>query len=122
MISLLICDSNVDSICGNENDVRIVVAGIFLQFEMLRLVINVLIWEYPSLSLKSRCPYCDPCDPFKLIPFPNNIIRASWTELERTLQENPQINLVPQSVGVALLFSTNRFGLPNRTDETHKPS
>ncbi len=103
MISLLICNSTADSISTNQNDVKKWIAGIFFFFEMVTLSVSVLIWEYPSASLKSLCPYCDPCDSFKTIPLNANIIPTSRNELETILQANQQINPNPHSVEVVLI-------------------
>ncbi len=76
---------------------------------------NVLIWEYPSASLKTLCPYCDPCDSFKTISLHTKIIPTSRHALEIILQESQQLNPDPHSFHVVLI--NDRYGnLLNQRD------
>ncbi len=84
-IFLLICNTTTDSICGNQIEVKKWIASIFYEILMVRLSVSVLIWEYPSVSLKTLCPYCDS---FKVISLQSQIIPTSRSELENILKEN----------------------------------
>ncbi len=111
LVSLLICNSTPDSICVNENDVNKWLAGIsYDSFYFSRLSVSVLIWKYPSLSLKTLCPYCDPCDSFTTITIGLNIIPTSRNELQSILQESQQINPDPHSVRLVLQEPLINYG------------
>ncbi len=88
-ISLLICGSAEESIYDNENDVKKWIAGvIYSMYRFPILSFYILVWESPSLQLKTICPYCDPCDSFKTIPIHTNIgYPTSKSELQTILQK-----------------------------------
>ncbi len=87
VVSLLICTSAANSICGNEKNVQKWVAGLYLDFKFSRMPVYVIIWEYPSLSLKTLCPYCDPCDLLKVIPIQTQVIPTTNNELQNILMK-----------------------------------
>ncbi len=104
-VSLLICTSKKNSACKNKKDVDSWIASVFGEYRMFRLSISVFIWEYSSLSLKTHCPYCDPCDSFKTIPLPTNILPTSRNELENIVQLNEQLNPYPHTVRIVLIYN-----------------
>ncbi len=117
-LSLLICNSTADSICGTKKDVKKWIAAVvFPHPEMLKVFVSVLIWEYSSPTLKTLCPYCDPCDSFKVIPFQTNIIPNSRVELEKLVQESKQLNPDPHSVEVLLRYGTSNFDVRLRSKQ-----
>ncbi len=109
MISILICNKTAESICVKKNDVNKWIASIFYYFEMVTLSANVLIWEYPSVALKTLCPYCDPCDSLKIIPLSTKIISTSKIDHKLISQEIQQINSDPHSVRVVLIRSRFQY-------------
>ncbi len=109
MISLLICNSKEDSICENQNDVKKWIAGIFYYFKLVTLSVSVLIWEYPSASLKTLCPYCDPCDSLKTIHLHTKLIPTSRKELHIILKESQELNPDPFSFRVVLIDNDYQF-------------
>lgn len=79
IIALLICNS---MICGPKPNVdKWIAAMVWYPFLYLRVPIITLIWEHLSFTLKAVCPYCDPCDPLKTIPFQMTMTPNSKNEL-----------------------------------------
>lgn len=64
MNSLLICDSDEDSICKSKTEKNKLIAGVLNVYIMIRVSVSVFNWDYMYSFLQPLCPYCDLCDSF----------------------------------------------------------
>lgn len=103
--SLLVCNLNENSICANPKDRNSWIIGIMFETHFIRIQETVFIF----LNLKTHkelyvlCPYCDPCDQFKLVQIRN-------FEPNRKLIDETIINIYQTEIEaftINIIFSIN---------------
>ncbi len=75
-------------------------------YQATKLPVNML---HRLVSLKTLCPYCDPCDSFKTIPLHTKIIPTSRNELESIQQVSKHLNRDPYSTRVVLFGRGDQY-------------
>ncbi len=107
--SLLICEQSKNSICSSNNERSIWISTVLHHPDLVRLkeTILVLVTSTSQSKLYIHCPYCDPCDQYKLKLIQTfNLMTSKW-QLDKALFSDSVNQKSPYSIDVS------KYGISN---------